>query len=88
MEDISSQALPQLVQASRNINLSKIQVKNGTIGISGLEASQKPLSVADEVIDGAVREIKSAQQPNIRQVADALDSAKTSCAKSAMPCIA
>lgn len=81
LEDISSQALPQLVQASRNINLSKIQVKNSTIGISGLEASQKPLSVADEVIDGAVREIKSAQQPNIRQVADALDSAKTSCAK-------
>lgn len=81
LEDISSQALPQLVQTSGNINLSKIQVKNGTIGISGLEASQKPLHVADEVIDGAVREIKSAQQPNIRQVADAFDFAKTSCTK-------
>ena len=81
LEDISSQALPQLVQASGSINLNKIQVKNGTIGISGLENAQKPLNVADDVIDDAVREVKSVRQPKIRQVADAIDAAKASCAK-------
>ena len=81
LEDISSQALPQLVQASGSINLNKIQVKDGTIGISGLENSQKPLNVADDVIDDAVREVKSVQQPKIRQVADAIDAAKASCVK-------
>ena len=81
LEDISSQALPQLVRASGNINLNKIQVKDGTIGISGLENAQKPLNTADDVIDDAVREVKSVQQPKIRQVADAIDAAKASCAK-------
>ena len=81
LEDISSQALPQLVQASGSINLNKIQVKGGTIGISGLENSQKPLNVADDVIDDAVREVKSVRQPKIRQVADAIDAAKASCVK-------
>ena len=81
LEDISSQALPQLVQASGSINLNKIQVKDGTIGISGLENSQKPLNVADDVIDDAVREVKSVRQPKIRQVADAIDAAKASCVK-------
>ena len=81
LEDISSQALPQLVQASGSINLNKIQVKDGTIDISGLENAQKPLNTADDVIDDAVREVKSVQQPKIRQVADAIDAAKASCAK-------
>ena len=81
LEDISSQALPQLVQASGSINLNKIQGKDGTIGISGLENSQKPLNVADDVIDDAVREVKSVRQPKIRQVADAIDAAKASCVK-------
>ena len=81
LEDISSQALPQLVQASGSINLNKIQVKDGTIGISGLENAQKPLNTADDVIDDAVREVKSVQQPKIRQVADAIDAAKASCMK-------
>ncbi len=81
LEDISSQALPQLVQASGSINLNKIQVKDGTIGIPGLENSQKPLNTADDVIDDAVREVKSVQQPKIRQVADAIDAAKASCVR-------
>lgn len=74
MEDISSQALPQLVQASGSINLNKIQVKDGTVGIPGLENAQK--NAADDVIDDAVREMKSAQQPKIRQVTDAINAVK------------
>ena len=79
MEDISSQALPQLVQASGSINLNKIQVKDGTVGIPGLENAQK--NAADDVIDDAVREMKSAQQPKIRQVTDAINAVKASCVK-------
>jgi hypothetical protein len=79
LEDISSQALPQLVQASGSINLNKIQVKDGTVGIPGLENAQK--NAADDVIDDAVREMKSAQQPKIRQVTDAINAVKASCVK-------
>lgn len=81
LENISLQALPQLVKVSKAVNLSEIQVKNGTISISGLEASQRPLSIADDVIDDAVRELKAMQRPNIPQIADALDSAKANCVK-------
>lgn len=81
LEDISSQALPQLAKVSQNVDLNNIRVENGSVSISGLEASQQPLSIADKVIDNATREIKAVQEPNIQQVADALDSAKTYCAK-------
>lgn len=81
LEDISSQALPQLVKVSQNVDLRNIRVENGSVSIPGLEASQQPLGIADKVIDNATREIKAVREPNIRQVADALDSAKTYCAK-------
>ena len=47
MENISSQALPQLVKVAENVELNSIHVENGTIEISGLEASQQPLQIAD-----------------------------------------
>lgn len=81
LEDISSQALPQLVKVSQNVDLRNIRVENGSVSIPGLEASQQPLGIADKVIDNATREIKAVREPNIRQVADALDSAKTYCTK-------
>lgn len=67
------------MQASGSINLNKIQVKDGTVGIPGLENAQK--NAADDVIDDAVREMKSAQQPKIRQVTDAINAVKASCVK-------
>lgn len=81
LEDISSQALPQLVKVSQNVDLRNIRVENGSVSIPGLEASQQPLGIADKVIDNATREIKAVREPNIRQVAAVLDSAKTYCAK-------
>lgn len=84
MENISSQALPQLLQAADNIDLNNVHVENGTIEISGLEASQRPLQIADDTIDKATREVKTVKAvktPHIEQVADALKTAETYCEK-------
>lgn len=84
MENISSQALPQLLQAADNIDLNNVHVENGTIEISGLEASQQPLQIADDTIDKATREVKTVKAvktPHIAQVADALTTAETYCEK-------
>lgn len=84
MENISSQALPQLLQAADNIDLNNVHVENGTIEISGLEASQRPLQIADDTIDKATREVKTVKAvktPHIAQVADALTTAETYCEK-------
>ena len=40
LEDISSQALPQLAKVSKNVNLSNIHVENGTVSLLGLEDSR------------------------------------------------
>ena len=72
MENISSQALPQLVKVAENVDLNSIHVENGTIEISGLEASQQPLQIADDTIDKATREVKTVKAmktPHIAQVA-------------------
>ncbi len=84
MENISSRALPQLLQAADNIDLNNVHVENGTIEISGLEASQRPLQIADDTIDKATREVKTVKAvktPHIAQVADALKTAETYCEK-------
>lgn len=84
MENISSQALPQLLQAADNIDLNNVHVENGTIEISGLEASQRPLQIADDTIDKATREVKTVEAvkaPHIAQIADALKTAETYCEK-------
>lgn len=84
MENISSQALPQLLQAADNIDLNNVHVENGTIEISGLEASQRPLQIADDTIDKAPREVKTVKAvktPHIAQVADVLKTAETYCEK-------
>jgi len=84
MENISSQALPQLVKVAENVDLNSIHVENGTIEISGLEASQQPLQIADDTIDKATREVKTVKAmktPHIAQVADALKTAETYCEK-------
>lgn len=81
MENISSQALPQLVKVAENVDLNSIHVENGTIEISGLEASQQPLQIADDTIDKATREVKTVKTPHIAQIADALKTAETYCEK-------
>lgn len=84
MENISSQALPQLLQAADNIDLNNVHVENGTIEISGLEASQRPLQIADDTIDKATREVKTVKAvktPHIAQIADALKTVETYCEK-------
>ena len=81
MENISSQALPQLLQAADNIDLNNVHVENGTIEISGLEASQQPLQIADDTIDKATREVKTVKTPHIAQIADALKTTETYCEK-------
>lgn len=84
MENISSQALPQLLQAADNIDLNNVHVENGTIEISGLEASQQPLQIADDTIDKATREVKTVKAvktPHVAQIADALTTAETYCEK-------
>lgn len=84
MENISSQALPQLLQAADNIDLNNVHVENGTIEISGLEASQRPLQIADDTIDKATREVKTVKAvktPHITQIADALKTVETYCEK-------
>lgn len=84
MENISSQALPQLLQAADNIDLNNVHVENGTIEISGLEASQRPLQIADDTIDKATREVKTVKTvktSHVAQIADALTTAETYCEK-------
>lgn len=84
MENISSQALPQLLQAADNIDLNNVHVENGTIEISGLEASQRPLQIADDTIDKATREVKTVKAvktPHVAQIADALKTVETYCEK-------
>lgn len=84
MENISSQALPQLLQAADNIDLNNVHVENDTIEISGLEASQRPLQIADDTIDKAMREVKTVKAVktlHVAQIADALKTAGTYCKK-------
>lgn len=84
MENISSQALPQLLQAADNIDLNNVHVENGTIEISGLEASQRPLQIADDTIDKATREVKTVKAVktlHVAQIADALKTTETYCEK-------
>ena len=81
MGNISSQALPQLLQAADNIDLNNVHVENGTIEISGLEVSQRPLQIADDTIDKATREVKTVKAPHVAQIADALRTAETYCEK-------
>ena len=84
MENISSQALPQLLQAADNIDLNNVHVENDTIEISGLEASQRPLQIADDTIDKAMREVKTVKAVktlHVAQIADALKTAETYCKK-------
>ena len=81
MENISSQALPQLVKVAENVDLNSIHVENGTIEISGLEASQQPLQIADDTIDKATREVKTVKIPHVAQISDALKTAETYCEK-------
>ena len=84
MENISSQALPQLLQAADNIDLNNVHVENGTIEISGLEASQRPLQIADDTIDKAMREVKTVKAVktlHVAQIADALKTTETYCEK-------
>lgn len=40
-------------------DLNNVHVENGTIEISGLEASQRPLQIADDTINKATREVKT-----------------------------
>ena len=84
MENISSQALPRLLQAADNIDLNNVHVENGTIEISGLEASQQPLQIADDTIDKAMREVKTVKAVktlHVAQIADALKTTETYCEK-------
>ena len=84
MENISSQALPQLLQAADNIDLNNVHVENDTIEISGLEASQRPLQIADDTIDKAMREVKTVKAVktlHVAQIADALKTTETYCEK-------
>ena len=65
-------------------DLNNVHVENGTIEISGLEASQRPLQIADETIPKATREVKTVKAvktPHIAQIADALKTAETYCEK-------
>lgn len=65
-------------------DLNNVHVENGTIEISGLEASQRPLQIADDTIDKATREVKivkAVKTPHVAQIADALKTAETYCEK-------
>lgn len=65
-------------------DLNNVHVENGTIEISGLEASQRPLQIADDTIDKATREVKTVKAvktPHVAQIADALKTAETYCEK-------
>lgn len=81
LENISSQALPQLVKAAKSIDIDDIQVENGTIGISGLEKLQEPLQIADDIVDDAAREINATHSRHFRQIEKALKTAGTYCSK-------
>ena len=65
-------------------DLNNVHVENGTIEISGLEASQRPLQIADDTIDKAMREVKTVKAVktlHVAQIADALKTTETYCEK-------
>lgn len=76
MENISSQAMPAMKQASGALNLKDISVKDGIINVSALSKSSEPLQKADDVIENADRELVGAPAPHIAQVSDAMEQAK------------
>lgn len=76
MENISSQAMPAMKQASGALNLKDISVKDGIINVSALSKSSEPLQKADDVIENADRDLVGAPAPHIAQVADAMEQAK------------
>ena len=76
MENISSQAMPAMKQASGALNLKDISVKDGIINVSALSKSSEPLQKADDVIENADRDLVGAPAPHIAQVSDAMEQAK------------
>lgn len=76
MENVSSQAMPAMKQASGALNLKDISVKDGVIDVSALGRSAAPLQKADDVIENADRDLVGAPAPHIAQVSDAMEQAK------------
>ena len=76
MENISTQAMPALKQASAALNMSDVSVKDGTVDVSGLTKYTEPLQTADNVIDDAEKDIIDAPNPHIGQLADAMEKAQ------------
>ncbi|KAA8823220.1 DUF4012 domain-containing protein [Bifidobacterium reuteri] len=76
MENISSQAMPALKQASSALNMSDVAVKDGTIDVSGLTKYGQSMKAADDVIADAKKDLIGAPDPHIQQIADAMQKAK------------
>lgn len=76
MENIASQALPSLKQASAALNMSGISVNNGKVDVSGLTQYAEPMQHADAAVDTANKELIGAPEPHIAQIAEAMEKAK------------
>lgn len=76
MENVSSQALPSLKQASSALNMSDVSVSNGTVDVSGLTKYSAALQKADTAIESAEHDLIGAPGPHIAQISDAMQKAK------------
>ncbi|KFI91556.1 hypothetical protein BISA_2312 [Bifidobacterium saguini DSM 23967] len=76
MENVSSQALPSLKQASSALNMSDVSVNNGTVDVSGLTKYSAALQKADTAIESAEHDLIGAPDPHIAQISDAMQKAK------------
>ncbi|MBW3079542.1 DUF4012 domain-containing protein [Bifidobacterium simiiventris] len=75
MENIASQGIPALQEASGALDLSNVTVSDGTIDLSSLTQAAQPLQTADTVIQNASRSIAAAPEVHISLISDALGKA-------------
>lgn len=76
MENVSSQALPSLKQASSALNMNDVSVSNGTVDVSGLTKYSAALQKADTAIESAEHDLIGAPDPHVAQISDAMQKAK------------
>lgn len=76
LENISSQAMPELNKALSGFSPKRISIANATISIPGLAEAAPHLLAASQVATQASNGLKNAPQPHIAQISHAMGAAK------------
>lgn len=76
LENVTSQALPALVDSAGKLDLNAITVKDSTVTIPGIKEAADGLKLADSVVNAASQSVVAAPTAHIAQVAEAMTTAK------------